>query len=1741
MFTLRGDPDRWTINNRRKISVAGRNWSDSIRNDLNRIVQNFERNILFDMGNIEFISMFEWVAILATIDKILSSPFTKSFDINFLPTVPNYVPKPYEYIGILKKEEKYNKLNISKPEFEEINKLYRLTGFLESLGTLQVLNRPKNNAQAHYQWLSESDSKTRAFYSSRGDKKKPTTVLGLTLIESKEHCKWFLDDQQIHSWREAMESRFRNSPLFRSDEIWRVIFHELAVNIWEHSGTSGFISSRIVLPYNYHKLNYIWQHIFPDIKDNIWPIFKKGLLEICVSDAGEGIVNTLKQAYIEICGKEKTDTINDEDILSFAFDELGTCKSKETSWVTERHALARTLSIVSKYGGALTIRSGMAEIIYVTKGGLFERLSYHHGYKPTFVRNLPSKVQGTQIQLLLPLFPKINIDKNIFQKSVLECCLPSAFTTESSHPHGHLVPLREALAKSGTSIGAEEALLFKKACEELSQKLVESRPASEPIVFDFSGLNWTAAQFETFLYYLQNIIQNRPTLIVELSCQLVSEIKELEHNNAKTGLNSTLLKQAPCCLTGTFFNELSEKKYLETYKSVYAILLCLDEKGSKHIFALPSLAYEEPLVSLIENPNSIEGLCKDERWKNKINQIELELILHNINPLFQLDGKNIWRCVWDNKKLYVEMNRVMSRHFDQIAKRSEAWRGAYLRTKLESNEKDKKELSNLPIRFNLSWQKEWRKDFLESSQILSRERYVDEAAQRLIFRLQNGLNYINKSLKNIRVLACPTGPAMLLATALHRWWPEINKPIVADMSYYTLLSSSEQLPRILLEGDVVIVQDILDKGTISGKLIRSFQNRKINVVCVIGLIRLTNNDDGKMQGTRVTQLFEGWKLSEEEKEKKQIPIHAMIEVKGPEKCAPLAKHEGDSNSFWIEPRALYPIKYSSLRREFAPGHDSDLDRRNKYLPIFDSPSTGCLFASGHYVYGQRHYAVAVNVRETLNGQLGNEIANWLANICLGNAKREDVSWERQESKDFVGSVTAVLMPLHSQIHYLWPKVANILAQCGRRQPVWLIDATLFTGSGAAYRLPAQLINQIESAVESSLVARLTGDKNKNRPLRLLILDDAITTARTAETILGAITRKFNETFEQCSKRYPGVSSKEECTRPIEWIRYFAVFSQLGYARHLLWKNIKHLDGIPFTLEECAPFMGVPVYDEKNCPICRDRRRLERLILKCEQLGAIHTSNWANDYLETTSPIAIDSPWEKGNKPEHVESGIDILGVGLNQDDSRTNNTPKHADTAIWLFYEYMYLSYPIGDFLFQIEKSWPQKSTQSEISSSFPQPYRWAVLEWCLRNWARVEAATAKGAFLACALKELENNTDLLERILEASTQHYSDPIIKNFIKKCITHFADAEKKYQNKNTSDTAILYLKRLEIGLTAFFLNIPKRALDDTFSPKDDTELVDVIQNESSLIDKEGPSFIKNLYARLKRPRRIARPDWALNVIAEALLRGRNPDNERGGHDLLPGLIGKVLSSCRYGDWFLLQGSVSLFLAALDDLSPYTILDPSFDEEEGVSSETVKQQCVDILKWYRDYTTYEKAQYNPPRALSKLDDLLTFNGSFIQRFHKIFHAEVSIYKKLMEERENEIDKNKLLTFNFVLEQDEDVHSRCLAPVQRLSICLANLAIDHIAKCEKPHQSRIICYRKMNNNEPEKIIFRILTNFADPVETTDKLNSSVHSSGERKILSSFGVVFDQEWSAPNQEESQEGFSASLEITIPSGYLPRS
>ncbi len=194
---------------------------------------------------------------------------------------------------------------------------------------------------------------------------------------------------------------------------------------------------------------------------------------------------------------------------------------------------------------------------------------------------------------------------------------------------------------------------------------------------------------------------------------------------------------------------------------------------------------------------------------------------------------------------------------------------------------------------------------------------------------------------------------------------------------------------------------------------------------------------------------------------------------------------------------------------------------------------------------------------------------------------------------------------------------------------------------------------------------------------------------------------------------------------------------MGHANHTLWSNMRHIGNPPisFVLEEYAPFMGVPLYEEKDCPYCKDRRRLKQLITSCTQFGANFAAEWAKEYYSELKPIAIDGPTFRKKGPFPILSGIDILGLKSKKMESHPiKYIPKYADTAIWRFHKLMHLSYPIDDILQNANKWWELKVAEKEKydkkQKAEYQRYRWAVIDWCIKNWPRVKAGTARNTFI---------------------------------------------------------------------------------------------------------------------------------------------------------------------------------------------------------------------------------------------------------------------------------------------------------------------------------------------------------------------------------------------------------------------------
>jgi hypothetical protein len=671
---IRGTPDIFRFGSHTNRAL-GSTWLKSSIAEWQGAIAVPQRDITLDLSNIEFIASFEWLTVVAMMERLLSNPNTLHLAIDLVGTTGGNVIPLSEYISVGERDKRYSEF--TQKDYELSDKVYRVVGFLEALGTRDVLNvGPEREGKVFYPHISAKDISLRSAYTTK-ENNQETVVLGISRVARKADCRQFLDKDNILNWRDAMGRRFQQSPLFESEEVWRVLCHELAVNILEHSGSVGFIAARVV------------QSPFQDKRPKPWTVatyahtlgrlheeMKEGFLELCVADAGRGFIETLTEAYIEHTNIPRHD-VRALDVLIFAFDELSTSKAFKKSWATERHALGRILQIVAKYGGAIRLISGGAEVIYRTSGGRFTPLPNHVGYEPQYTSSDVLELPGSQLQLILPLMPSTTAGRRKESRSVLNMSLPESFRPQPDHVRGHLVPLHEELESydaSDASVGSDEQERFWSACEHLSRKLIR-RPRTETLVLDFGGLNWTSEQFETLLHLLQNVLLNRPVLLVEIDPTLAQEVDELERLSAPTKLRSPDSQEA---ISEKSFG-ISEHLFLETFSRVHAPVLGLDRDGRKYLFGVLESKYKEPLLSLVGREASIKDLCAETFLGVTLRESHLRAILNNTNTLFevspQITDEELWQCVWSRQALINEASRAISRHFDQVALRCKAWRG----------------------------------------------------------------------------------------------------------------------------------------------------------------------------------------------------------------------------------------------------------------------------------------------------------------------------------------------------------------------------------------------------------------------------------------------------------------------------------------------------------------------------------------------------------------------------------------------------------------------------------------------------------------------------------------------------------------------------------------------------------------------------------------------------------------------------------------------------------------------------------------------------------------------------------------------------------------------------------------------------------------------------------------------------------------------------------------------------------
>lgn len=1704
------------------LGYAGPKWLQGLADKIEPYLAVPPELLTIEMTDIAFTNLFEWVTFVSMLETLLANPSTREVGIDFVSHPRLKLLTPEECLDFRKRGFSKGHRRL---DFEYSERVFKFAGFLDSLGTLDVL-RKSHRGRVLFSFLGPKWAQFKSWYTAKEPSDAATVILGLTRIESKDDCKLFLDDHQILNWKGQMSERFAKSPLFEFEEVWRVFCHELAVNIWEHAGQAGFLCGRVVHPYNTKGEVQPWcSRSFAPTTQALFPKMSNGFLELCIADYGLGFIETLRDAYLRHTNQREKAKVDSTDLLCFAFDEFGTCKNANESWATERHALGRILLLIAKYGGTLTLRSGGAQVTYVGQGDRFQRFPNHLGYRPQSTAASTLR-RGAQLQLVLPLVPIIETHKLIKRQSVFMATLPRSFRIDEQHVRGHLVPLLELLDFPNTCAGGEEQLLFRRACERLCKKLMKERPSGESLVLDFSGLHWEPAQFETLLHLLQNLLQTRPVLLVEIEPKLAKAANMLEQGGAASFLQMDDTVSAPS-KTGRTYGEASETRYLETYRSIHCTVLALDQNGERHLFGIPTDDCEEALLSLIDEPRTIEEILKTHNVPESL----IRAILNNTTQLFEHTLRG-WRCIWDEESLAKQATRALTRHFDKIADLSLAWHGKSSGD-LSHRQETKPEMSTRKLqlalgqeednaRFNLPWQEgdEWVEQFFECSRILSRGRYADEAAQALIYRLRKWLESQNKALRDVGTLACGTAPATLLASAMHRWWPieeGCSRPTIVDLGYYVMLHPDQTPPSISGAGGVVVVQDVLSHGVMSNQLIKLLKHQGANVLCLIALVHLKD----QQSETSATSLLD-WHTERVT----GVPRHAMIAMPRPKSCKPPSNKDEYARSYWIEPRTLRPFSYRSLR-----GERPNTDQHKLMLSgsrVFEQHDS-CLLSAGHYVYGTRHYPLAINMQEALRGPLGSELALWIADVCEGVPDRRVAPWETQKGSSLEGDVTAVLMPLHSQVHYLWPKVENILAQRGRRQPMWILDATLFLGRGPAYRLPLSFLRQLEYAVRESRNTKLPVD----RQLRILILDEAIATGRTALTILDTIERHLKDLFNRHGVDFANGS-------PVQWIRYFAAFNGLSFAQDRHWHALNLIgDDLPihFVFDEYIHCMGLSVYDDEACPACHELERIQGLLTTSDSILSAESLRWAKARKHQLRPIAVDNLSFRVRSSNKLRIPIQILPDYSLPVEIAPQYIAHYVDTAIGLFYELMYRSYPLNDIFQQIQISFGHSNNNSEHELS---RYRFAVYEWSVRNWPRLVATGAREAFLQCIKFELDHSTGLIETLFQSLAQVRDDRRVLNFVLAAVNILTELDATHsRDQHVLDPQrVTKLTRLNTAID-LFLASGKRERDsaDKLSEKNRAveAILDALVFGAEEVGSDNLGFVKQLYVRHCRPSQLIDAKWPLYVIAESLFRGETAET-RGlsEHRLLRRHLRDVIknpSNPLYRS--LLESGLQTFLAALNDLTPYAVLDL-------LDGDIIKHATV-TLQWLAESLPTE-AWDVAPAELRHLSDDLDPTRPFCENFNKVFHQEIEELRSYFIERVQDMEKHcseKGMESSLIFEfsPDEEIKtSRVLTHVERLCLALANWTIDPHIKYTGAHKSSIIVKKARSRNGGECAIFRLLTDYDSPSASQANVIHGRSWEATRILLAQFGAVINK-WTLPSAIEQERGYQAACDVQVPIGF----
>ena len=1070
--------------------------------------------ILFDLRGKEYIDLLALVNLFLTIDLYQSRVGPIELQ---LPAIGTDATAPLDvktFVSLRRMGKAARRLSPLAATYEAARPAYRFLSFLINFGLIAALKDATQEGRVIIPGFSEDIAESLLDY--HGVTHVGSSVVPLLPIRNLGDTSTFRSREHITRWLSRLPSDLRASPLFRSGEFAELLGFQLAENISQHafladpqgpehqfydqidpaelpsSAFMGAVAMRVVRPDKLELIRSSYPESFSQAVDRGK---EQGLLEVVVGDRGIGILGSLAAAVEERRQQSGIHETSLEDCVAFALHPLGSRKTSGES-TGGAHALHRVVNSVCKYGGALRIRTDSSEFRYTAEmlDEQLRDLSRPLGLYTSQVEAVYHPF-GTQVQLLVPLTPP-----DLARISLLPTVSRHRFSAQEKPVHIVAAGARAA----GTREDRESEELRGRSSVSLADRLLEFS-LDTLIVYDFSSgdFQWSTEALLQFISTQKKVLHNHLCIGVGLDAAEATQLRRREL------LNTTPEKDRP---------SLHLSQSLQVSHRLFPIR---DTDGILHWFGLGHNPIDGLLTDLVErsgiDPDGFtleeltrraeryypRGLSDDERSQL---QFDLTAYLRNNPLLFEgIQGSSPdeqrWECRLTQGDFTSSIAKLVSAQLEQMLDDLGCIRAGGDFYRLPASGQYAKELTvSLPL--------------------LQNEEAVEQVSIWLVGAL---LDLDLKSAPEI-LLVTGTAPAELLAVRLsHRLgYPRLR---VLNLAYYNRNNNYSLLTPQDWPSKAVIVSDVTDSGQSLSDIEEFMRGSGFEVIGKLTLLHLVAPPDQLPEQPpdspkRRLQHFY-WETAPTEDEDR-VPHFILAERWRPGRvdAASVEHRFPNDRLYYVESFSLHAFNYARLSREKFREHDRQLQANVERLTRLED--LGAL-RYGNWVYDDHHFSFTICFeRIAQDPGTSGLIVKEIVAACIS----EEIDY--------------LILPLHSQIALFLPQVESSLRLSHDRAiPSTFWISTRDITDRPFYLLPRDLKDIIANAAEQ---------RDHGRGLNFLILDDALASGRTLQTILRALVIAARS-----------AEGKFQKGNPISRLSVYSILDRQGQAQRTLVGGIRSIN------------------------------------------------------------------------------------------------------------------------------------------------------------------------------------------------------------------------------------------------------------------------------------------------------------------------------------------------------------------------------------------------------------------------------------------------------------------------------------------------------------------------------------------------------------------------------------------------------